>query len=141
MVGEDAARSTTTTFACRAIRRASVKAVSVMLSLDAVPRIVTLRAAPPAWTSSSASCSISSIPHRRSRYRVQTGAGFEDLQLASKYGAVGGDDVRIGAGEDRSSQRSARGAVMRSNSPVTIAPEVSSKVASVAISTIGSFFG
>ncbi len=34
-----------------------------------------------------------------------------------------------------------RGAVMRNSSPVTIAPEVSSKVASVAISTIGSFFG
>ena len=30
---------------------------------------------------------------------------------------------------------------MRSNSPVAIAPDVSSKVASVAISTIGSFFG
>ena len=35
----------------------------------------------------------------------------------------------------------ARGAVMRNSSPVAIAPEVSSKVASVAISTIGSFFG
>jgi hypothetical protein len=30
---------------------------------------------------------------------------------------------------------------MRNSSPVAIAPEVSSKVASVAISTIGSFFG
>ena len=30
---------------------------------------------------------------------------------------------------------------MRSNSPVTIAPALSIRVASVAISTIGSFFG
>ena len=35
----------------------------------------------------------------------------------------------------------ARGAVMRSSSPVTTMPAVSIKVASVAISTIGSFFG
>ena len=48
IVGEDADRSTTTTLALRAIRRASVSAVSVMLSLGAVPRIVTLRAASPA---------------------------------------------------------------------------------------------
>ena len=34
-----------------------------------------------------------------------------------------------------------RGAVMRKSSPVAMAPEVSSKVASVAISMIGSFFG
>ena len=35
----------------------------------------------------------------------------------------------------------ARGAVMRNNSPVTIMPVESNSVASVAISTIGSFFG
>ena len=35
----------------------------------------------------------------------------------------------------------ARGAVVRSNSPVTIRPLLRSSVASVAISTIGSFFG
>ena len=33
------------------------------------------------------------------------------------------------------------GTVMRNNSPVMIAPEVSNSVANVAISTIGSFFG
>ena len=48
IVGDDADRSTTTTLALRAISRASVNAVRVMLSLDAVPRIVTLRAASPA---------------------------------------------------------------------------------------------
>ena len=35
----------------------------------------------------------------------------------------------------------ARGAVIRSNSPVAIAPALSINVASVAIRTIGSFFG
>ena len=48
MVGDDADRSTTTTRASRAIRRASVSAVRVMLSPAAVPRIVILRAASPA---------------------------------------------------------------------------------------------
>ncbi len=48
IVGEVADKSTTTTLASRASSRASVSAVSVMLSLEAVPRIVTLRAASPA---------------------------------------------------------------------------------------------
>ena len=42
---------------------------------------------------------------------------------------------------DANERSDARGAVMRSNSPVTIAPALSIKVANVAISTIGSFFG
>ena len=48
IVGDDADRSTTTTLALRAISRASVSAVSVMLSPEAVPRTVILRAASPA---------------------------------------------------------------------------------------------
>ena len=47
IVGDDADRSTTTTLALRANRRASVSAVNVMLSPDAVPRMVILRAASP----------------------------------------------------------------------------------------------
>ena len=48
--------------------------------------------------------------------------------------------MRIAAGADTNAA-TARGAVMRSNSPVTIAPARSIRVANVAISTIGSFFG
>ena len=59
IVGENAARSTTTIFAWRAISRASVSAVSVMLSLGAVPNTVTLWAPAPARQRSSASCSTS----------------------------------------------------------------------------------
>ena len=47
IVGDDAARSTTTTRASRASSRASVSAVSVMLSPGAVPSTVILRAASP----------------------------------------------------------------------------------------------
>ena len=57
-------------------------------------------------------------------------------------GAVGGGRDRRRANGSRCERpRAARGAVMRSNSPVAIAPALSIKVASVAISTIGSFFG
>ena len=85
IVGDDADRSTTTTLASRAIRRASVSAVRVMLSPDAVPRIVTLRAASPALRKSSASCSISVSPDRNvlGGIRAATrGFGFVEYRLA-----------------------------------------------------------
>ena len=45
IAGDDGARSTTTTLALRTSSRASVSAVEVMLSPEAVPRMVSLRAA------------------------------------------------------------------------------------------------
>src|SRR5258708_6372771 len=142
IVGDDADRSTTTTRAWRAIRRASVSAVKVMLSLEAVPRIVTLRAASPAPRKRAASRSISvnSVGISAAgggltsgRVSLNTGAGS-----VAATAAAGG--ARTGAGEDANAAI-ARGAVMRSNSPVAIVPALSISVASVAISTIGSFFG
>src|SRR3984957_11688991 len=62
IVGDAAARSTTTTLALRAISRAMVSAVSVMLSLEAVPRMVILRASAPAPRRPSARRSISVTP-------------------------------------------------------------------------------
>src|ERR1700692_2856788 len=76
IVGEAAAKSTTTTFALRAIRRAIVNAVNVILSLEAVPRTVILRAAAPAWRKWSATPSISVNPLPMSGSAAQeTGAG------------------------------------------------------------------
>ena len=124
-----------------------------MLSLEAVPSTVTLRAAAPAPRRSSASRSIS----------PELGRDVRDGCLGSERSAHGlvdgkrGRSAAHGTGSRRGQQSQAhgasrarlrpqtaaavRGAVMRSNSPVAIAPAVSSNVASVAISTIGSFFG
>src|SRR5882757_1105864 len=52
--------------------------------------------------------------------------------------AMIGSDVRTGADANAAD---ARGAVMRSNSAVAMQPALSINVASVAISTIGSFLG
>src|SRR5260363_366954 len=90
--GADATRSTTTTLAWRAIRRASVSAVSVTLSPVAGPSTVTLWAAGPDATSRSASASISST--------VRAGAGCGSLMTGS-YGAAGSGE-RLGATGDAS---------------------------------------
>jgi hypothetical protein len=160
IMGEDAARSTTTIFACCAISRASVKAVSVMSSPEAVPSTVTLRAAVPAPTRTSASCSISPISatgfvrgaSARGSFNNGSGVASSTLGITGSSGAIAG--ARTGAGGAAKAISGAisritsggaapgrRGAVIRNSSPVAIAPDVSSKVASVAISTIGSFFG
>ena len=158
MVGEAAARSTTITLALRAIRRAMVSAVRVMLSLGAVPRTVTLRAATPAASSFSASCSTSRSSDSISGASGtatgstagsdSTAAGLDSaasLYSAANLGSAGGlktlaTGSRSGAETDTKAA-AARGIVMRSNSEVTINPVDNISVASVAISTIGSFFG
>src|SRR6266850_100594 len=133
MVADDADRSTTTTRAVCAIRRASASAVKVMLSLEAVPSIVILRAASPASRKSMASFSIS----------VNSGAMSGQVSLKNGSGSAtsaAAAGVSAGAGE-AANATAAGGAVMRSSSPVAIAPALSINVASVAISTTGSFLG
>ena len=134
-VGDEPARSTTTTRALRASSRASVSVVSVMLSPGAVPITVILWAPCPASRKVSASCSISLERggHDRRRRLIRNLRALDSTAL-SAFGS------RAGATE-AASEATARGAVMRSNSPVTIRPVESSSVARVAISTIGSFFG
>src|SRR2546423_9247279 len=150
MVGDDADKSTTTTLILPAIRRASVNTVNVMLSPEAVPRTVTLRAAPPARRKSSATHSISvgsgtasGAGSPRSCGRLTNSAARSAAGAGSAAKVASAAEVaaaRSGAGEDANAAV-ARGAVMRSNSPVAIAPALSINVASVATSTIGSFFG
>src|SRR5580704_17634690 len=142
IIDDDADRSTITTFASRAIRRASVSAVSVMLSFEAVPRTVTLRAASPALRKSSASRAISvnaagtSGPASR-----KTGAGSgSGGAIVAAIGARTGAGAGTNSGE-AANAAGARGAVIRSNSAVTITPALNINVANVAISTIGSFLG
>ena len=122
-----------------------------MLSPEAVPRIVTLRAASPAPRRSPAKLSISVSSDaiggdisgaisaagsarlcRTDIVEYRLAIGHRDLLGRRRRGPLAGDETNAAT---------ARGAVMRSNSPVTIAPALSIKVASVAISTIGSFFG
>ena len=67
-----------------------------------------------------------------------SGSGSGSAAAVSITGSRSG--VRITAGADAKTAP-ARGAVMRSKSPVAIRPVESNSVASVAISTIGSFFG
>ena len=55
--------------------------------------------------------------------------------ISVKTGSAAGASATIGIAANE------RGAVIRSNSPVTIRPLMRSSVASVAISTIGTFFG
>src|SRR6266700_1783199 len=133
MVADDADRSTTTTRAVSAIRRASDSAVSVMLSLGAVPRIVILRAASPASRKSLASVSIS-VNSGAMSGPVSPKKGSGSATTATAVGAS------TGAGKGANAT-AARGAVMRRSSPVAIAPALSINVASVAISTTGSFLG
>src|SRR5580692_9760009 len=157
IVGEVAVRSTTMTLALCAIRRAMVSAVRVMLSLEAVPRMVTLRAATPAASSFSASCSTSDNSDSisgASGTATDSTAAFDSitgtdsiagLDSAANLGSTGAAKTfatgsRSGADTDTNAA-AARGIVIRSNSPVTINPLDSIRVASVAISTIGSFFG
>ena len=133
MVADDADRSTTTTRAVCAIRRASVSAVKVMPSLEAVPRIVILRAASPASRKSLASFSISVNSAAMSGLvSLKKGSGS-----ATTVAAVG---TSTGAGEGANAA-AAGGAVMRRSSPVAIAPALSISVANVAIRTTGSFLG
>ena len=158
MVGDDAAKSTTTTFALRAIRRAIVSAVNVMLSLAAVPRTVILRAAAPASRKSSARRSISEKlgnnvrsgrsrrPQAQQALALALALALARLWLGLRLGHRGGNgcEQQPARGPLRGADvkaATARGAVMRNNSPVTIAPAESIRVANVAISTIGSFFG
>ena len=159
-VGEDATRSTTTTFACRAISRASVSAVSVMLSLDARAEHGHLarRGAAPASVSATL---LDFAGFRRGIHRAGIASRLDQFRLGDSSASTAGaaeararSPARAPAPAERRTYQAqfraqlpaqaasrARGAVMRNSSPVAIAPEVSSKVASVAISTIGSFFG
>ena len=143
MVGEDAARSTTTIFACRAISRASVSAVSVMLSLEAVPRTVTLRAADAGADERVGQLLDFVDLHRDILARdihmgmglTNTGAGANtgsrsavaSAAIAGSSGTIAGARSCSGGESTTTSRRdggatAASGAVMRSNSPVTIAP-------------------
>ena len=130
-IGAEAARSTTTTRASRAISRASVSVANVMASVDAVPSTVTLRAPSSAPRHASASRSISSNSVAISGASPATGSLSLDTIAGDAWIEADGD-INAAA---------ARGAVRRKSSPVRIAPPESSNVASVAISTIGSFFG
>src|SRR5271168_5381840 len=94
MVGDDTDRSATTTLASRAISLARVSAVRVMLSLEAVPRIVTLRAASPASRKFAASCSISVISVSVGSIG---GSGFAALNAGSGMTAAADVDARIDA--------------------------------------------
>ena len=75
---------------------------------------------------------------------IDFGNGGGRLRIGGNAGAVGGEAITGSVLRGRTAGTNAtdaRGAVMRSNSPVAIAPALSISVASVAISTIGSFFG
>src|SRR5207253_2369992 len=162
ITGEDAARSTTTTFSSRAIRRARTSAVHAMLSPGAVPRMVTLRAPGPGAQISAARRSISltggdtsaegaAVASRTSGSTALTtvsGTGCRTAEgsatgSSTTAGASVGASVSIttgpatGAWTGAGATASVRGVVIRSNSPVTTSPVVRSSVASVAISTIG----
>src|SRR6266478_1349581 len=139
----DAVKSTTTTFAWRAIWRAIVSAVKVMLAFEAVPSTVILRAAAPASRKSSARRSISEkadiISAAAGRATTSgSNSGWGSGSAVAMDAAAAG--TRTAAGADVKAA-TARGAVTRNNSPVTITPVLSIRVANVAISTIGSFFG
>src|SRR5438876_6417789 len=131
-VGDDADRSTSTTFAVRASILARVSAVSVMLAPSPVPSTVIFRALSPAERNSWASRSISVTPAPNS------GCTFGTDEAIGTDGAAGsGGAAAVGTGVGDV----APGAVMRSSSPVAIQPAVSISDASVAIRTIGIFFG
>ena len=89
------------------------------------------------------------------RHHLRIGFFARHLRIGFTDGRdrIGGGDIvyfrrenRTGAGpragnDGNTNAAGARGAVMRRSSPVAIAPALSINVASVAISTIGSFFG
>src|SRR6202051_4303389 len=115
MVGAAAAKSTTTTFALRASKRAIVRAVNVMLSSEAVPSTVILRAAAPASRKSSAR---RSIPERADIIMSGTAAlaTATDSGSDSGSGSAATDGAATGirntAGGDEKAA-TARGAVIR----------------------------